>query len=38
MKGLQLQRVSDLMREAIKEVLAPSGSLDTPAEGRNGMG
>lgn len=34
MKGLQLKRVSDLMREGFKQLLAPSGSLqEMAAEG-----
>ncbi|HBA89983.1 MAG TPA: hypothetical protein DCZ75_18905 [Geobacter sp.] len=35
MKGLQLKRVSDLMREGFKELMAPSGSMQSAtAEGQ----
>jgi hypothetical protein len=39
MKGLQFKRVSDLMREAFKLVLAPPNSFgDAAAEGQKRIG
>ena len=39
MKGLQFKRVSDLMREAFKQVLIPPASFnDAAAEGQKRIG
>jgi len=39
MKGLQFKRVSDLMREAFRQVLAPPDSFETvAAEGQKRTG